>query len=72
MTHRAPPQICAAMMRAKDAGLRPGACRCDALERICRLSPLWFLVPLLMQRRELGGARASITYRACMAARISK
>ena len=37
---------------------------------ICRLSPLWFLVLLLMQSREYGGARALIPYHACVAARI--
>jgi len=34
------------------------------------LSPLWFLVPLLMQSRELGGARAPITYRVWGGTRI--
>lgn len=39
---------------------------------ICRQSPLWFLVPLKLQSREQGEARAPIPYRACMAARIWK
>ena len=65
------PECCAGLRRCTD---RAPIFRsvCVAVGGICRLFPLWFLVPLLMQSRVLGGARPPITYRACVAARISK
>jgi len=63
------PEGCAGLRRCTDRS-RISRSVCAAVGGICRLSPLWFLVPLLMQSRELGGARAPIPYRVCVAAWI--
>ena len=56
-----------ALVRFRAAGL---VLLCVQLQRFLVVLGVALTVPLLMQSRELGGARAPIAYRVCVATRI--